>query len=34
LTTEALTEMNRLVGYVGEDPVSVATEWLTSVGLL
>jgi osmoprotectant transport system substrate-binding protein len=34
LTTEALTELNRLVGYVGEDPVEVATQWLESVGLL
>lgn len=34
LTTAALIELNRLVGYVGEDPVEVATEWLESVGLL
>ncbi len=34
LTTEALTEMNRLVGYVGDDPVQVATNWLTTVGLI
>lgn len=34
LTTEDLTEMNRLVGYVGDDPVQVATNWLTNVGLI
>lgn len=34
LTTEGLTEMNRLVGYVGDDPVQVATNWLKEVGLV
>ncbi len=34
LTTEGLTEMNRLVGYVGDDPVQVATNWLKDVGLV
>lgn len=34
LTTEGLTEMNRLVGYVGDDPVQVATNWLQEVGLV
>jgi osmoprotectant transport system substrate-binding protein len=34
LTTEGLTEMNRLVGYVGDDPVVVATTWLREAGLI
>jgi len=34
LTTEGLTEMNRLVGYVGDDPVQVATNWLKDNGLV
>lgn len=34
LTTEGLTEMNRLVGYVGDDPVIVATNWLKDHGLV
>lgn len=33
LTTEALTEMNKLTGYDGEDPVEVAADWLASVGI-
>lgn len=33
LTTQGLTEMNKLTGYDGEDPVAVATEWLKSVGI-
>jgi len=33
LTTEALTEMNKLTGYDGEDPVTVAADWLESVGI-
>ncbi|MEZ5176062.1 MAG: ABC transporter substrate-binding protein [Acidimicrobiia bacterium] len=34
LTTAGLTEMNRLVGYVGDDPVQVATDWLKTEGLI
>lgn len=34
LTTEGLTEMNRLVGYVGDDPAQVATNWLKDNGLV
>lgn len=34
LTTEALTEMNKLVGYDGEDPEQVATDWLVAEGLI
>ena len=34
LTTQDLTEMNRLVGYVGDDAVVVATNWLKEAGLI
>ncbi len=33
LTTDALTEMNKLTGYDGEDPAQVAADWLKSVGI-